>query len=446
MLNRIAYRLNAALGRRLPEQRLFLRSDSETRFIRLSPLSQAVALGGSALFVGWTIIATAILLMDSVGSGNLRDQARREQIAYEQRLNAVTAERDARAAEAANAQDRFNLALAQVSAMQSALRTSEDRRKELETGIDVIQRTLRRTIKERDEARTRLATAEAALTAKAGTGKADKDKLRDLTQTLDFMTVALGRAAEERDAIAAEALDARKEADEIALDKRLMEERNDRIFTRLEEAVSISMAPLDKMFRAAGLKPEEVLATVRSGYSGQGGPLTPIAFSTKGDGPTPDEMRANAILAGFDTLNLYRLAAQKVPVGLPLRTAFRFTSPFGYRVDPKGAGRRFHEGVDLAGNYGSPVYATADGVVVHAGWSTGYGRLITIKHAFGLETRYGHLSQIRVTVGQRVSRGQRIGDMGNSGRSTGTHLHYEVRTAGKPVNPMTYIKAASNVF
>ena len=84
--------------------------------------------------------------------------------------------------------------------------------------------------------------------------------------------------------------------------------------------------------------------------------------------------------------------------------------------------------------------------MTHAGWESGYGNLVTIRHEFGLETRYGHLSKVRASVGQKVSRGDRIGDMGNTGRSTGTHLHYEVRVNGKAVNPMTYIKAASNVF
>jgi len=84
--------------------------------------------------------------------------------------------------------------------------------------------------------------------------------------------------------------------------------------------------------------------------------------------------------------------------------------------------------------------------VTYAGWENGYGRLVKIKHDFGIETRYGHLSQIRVDVGQRVSRGDKIGDMGNSGRSTGTHLHYEVRVNGAAKNPMTFIKAGTNVF
>jgi murein DD-endopeptidase MepM/ murein hydrolase activator NlpD len=105
-----------------------------------------------------------------------------------------------------------------------------------------------------------------------------------------------------------------------------------------------------------------------------------------------------------------------------------------------------HAGTDFAAAYGTPIHATADGVVTFVGWSSGYGRLIKVQHAFGIETRYAHLAQMRVSVGQKVSRGDQIGDMGNSGRSTGTHLHYEVRIGGNAVNPMTFIKAATNVF
>jgi murein DD-endopeptidase MepM/ murein hydrolase activator NlpD len=136
----------------------------------------------------------------------------------------------------------------------------------------------------------------------------------------------------------------------------------------------------------------------------------------------------------------------KAPFGMPLTASYRLTSGFGSRHDPMGRGIRMHEGQDFAGDYGTAIFATADGVVTYAGWENGYGRLVKIQHDFGLETRYGHLAQIRVNVGQRVSRGDRIGDMGNSGRSTGTHLHYEIRIGERPVNPMTFIKAARDVF
>ena len=139
-------------------------------------------------------------------------------------------------------------------------------------------------------------------------------------------------------------------------------------------------------------------------------------------------------------MTLSRIAAEKAPFALPLEGNFRFTSGFGMRWG------RMHKGTDFAAAHGSPIYATADGVVTHAGWMSGYGRVVKIRHAFGIETRYAHMSRLRVREGQRVSRGDRIGDMGNSGRSTGTHLHYEVRVGGKAVNPMTYIKAARDVF
>jgi murein DD-endopeptidase MepM/ murein hydrolase activator NlpD len=443
----LSYRLNAALERWFPEQRLFLKSDTETRFIRLRPVTQAVAVAVSGTLVAWTILATAILLMDSISAGSARDQAQRAGAIYEERLNALSQDRDLRADEAVRAQERFNLALAQVSDMQSRLLASEDRRKELETGIDVIQKTLRRTIQERDEARAELDGMKLALAEQTGSDTTEAGRAKEIQAALDILADTLGETAAERDAMLAAASEAREEVEEIALDMRLMEERNDLIFERLEEAVAVSMEPLDKMFEAAGLAPENVLEQVRRGYSGQGGPLTPISISTKGESrASAEEIRANAILAGLDRMNLYRIAASKTPFAVPLKSAYRLTSSFGNRNDPKGAGRRMHEGVDMAGSYGSPVYSTADGVVVHAGWQSGYGRLVKIRHDFGIETRYAHLAQIRVQVGDRVSRGDRIGDMGNSGRSTGTHLHYEVRVGQRAVNPMTYIKAARDVF
>ncbi len=446
MLTRLAYRINLTLERFFPEQRLFLKSDATTRFIRLRPTTQAITVAVSALALGWTIFATAILLMDFINSGSSREQIQRQTALYETRLNALSDDRDLRVAEAAGAQERFNLALAQVSAMQERLLASEDSRRELETGVDVIQNTLRRTIKERDAARVEASRATLAMTQQSGVTNSDAGRVHDTEVTLDVMTSALMDTAKERDANAAEAVKSAQRTEAVMKQKAELEARNDVIFAKLEQALTVSVEPLDKMFRDAGLDPDQLLNAVRSGYSGQGGPLSPISLSTMGLSGSPDETRANAILAGLDTVNLYRIAAFKVPLGLPVKTTFRYTSGFGGRNDPINGSARMHEGQDLAGDYGSPIYAPADGTVSFAGWENGYGRLIKIQHAFGIETRYGHLSQIRVDVGQKVSRGDRIGDMGNSGRSTGTHLHYEVRLSGNAVNPMTFIRAANNVF
>ena len=101
-----------------------------------------------------------------------------------------------------------------------------------------------------------------------------------------------------------------------------------------------------------------------------------------------------------------------------------------------------HAGIELAGPYGTPIYATADGTVERAGWNNGgYGNLIELDHGRGIETRYGHLSKVLISAGQQVKRGQLIAYMGSTGRSTGSHLHYEVRIDGKPVNPIPFMKS-----
>ena len=435
---KLAIKVDAFLERHFPERRVFLKSDNDTRFIRLRPITQLIALTGSAALVAWAIVATAIILMDSIGSGNFREQAKRDQRTYQARLNDLSSQRDSRAEEALAAQERFNAALSQISVMQSELLTSETRRRELETGIDVIQSTLRNTMKDREEARGQVAL----LQTEGGAAI----QMAASTAPMDFLADALARTAQERDQVILDSQDALLAADALNQKIAEMQEQNDTIFRQLEEAMTVSVAPLDRMFRAAGMPTERILETVRRGYSGQGGPLTPLSFTTRGEKPHADTLRANRLINQMDRLNLYRLAASKAPFANPVKDAFRFTSQFGFRRDPKTGGRRMHDGVDFAAGTGTPLYATADGVVTHAGWASGYGRLVKIQHEFGIETRYAHQSKIRVKVGQRVSRGDRIGDMGATGRVTGVHLHYEVRVGGKPVNPMIYIKAAKDVF
>jgi murein DD-endopeptidase MepM/ murein hydrolase activator NlpD len=439
---RLAIKIHGLFERHFPERRLFLKSDTDTRFIRLRPETQVLGYAGASLVVAWAIIATAILLMDSIGSGNFREQAKRDQNTYQERLNVLSRERDDRAVEAVAAQQRFNAALTQISVMQSELLASETRRRELETGIEVIQSTLRDTMKDREAARAALASlqeqtdGEGAILAAASAVPA----------SMAFMVEALADTASERDLIEADAQAALNQRAELEYEIQLMNEQNDQIFRQLEEAMTISVEPLDKMFRKAGMPTDQIIEQVRRGYSGQGGPLTPLTFSTSGGEPSATELRANRLLDEMATLNLYRIAAEKAPFAAPTRALVRNTSAYGYRRDPKSGGRRMHNGEDFAGPVGTDIFATADGTVIYSGWLSGFGRIVKIQHAFGIQTYYAHNSNLRVKKGQRVSRGDHIADMGSSGRSTGSHLHYEIRVNGKPMNPNIYIKAARNVF
>ncbi|MGH9681480.1 MAG: M23 family metallopeptidase [Candidatus Acidiferrales bacterium] len=118
------------------------------------------------------------------------------------------------------------------------------------------------------------------------------------------------------------------------------------------------------------------------------------------------------------------------------------TGSFGERMDPFSGEGAFHTGVDISAEYGDPIHATADGVVIEAGDRAGYGRLVVIDHGYGVTTWYGHMSTLGVVVGEQVHRGDTVGYVGVSGRSTGPHVHYEVRINGAPVNPMHYLRQA----
>ena len=116
----------------------------------------------------------------------------------------------------------------------------------------------------------------------------------------------------------------------------------------------------------------------------------------------------------------------------------RTASGYGMRVDPIYKTAKFHAGMDFSANIGTPIYATGDGVVKKVGWQSGYGKIIVIDHGFGYETWYAHLNKYNVRTGQKVVRGEVIGEVGNTGKSTGPHLHYEVHLKGKVVNPVNY--------
>jgi murein DD-endopeptidase MepM/ murein hydrolase activator NlpD len=119
------------------------------------------------------------------------------------------------------------------------------------------------------------------------------------------------------------------------------------------------------------------------------------------------------------------------------------TGTFGERMDPFSGEGAFHTGVDIATQYGDAVRAAGDGIVVEAGDRSGYGRVVVVDHGRGVTTWYGHLSSFNVIVGEQIRRGDTIGNVGVSGRSTGPHVHYEVRINGAPVNPMRYLHQAS---
>jgi murein DD-endopeptidase MepM/ murein hydrolase activator NlpD len=168
---------------------------------------------------------------------------------------------------------------------------------------------------------------------------------------------------------------------------------------------------------------------------GTGGPETVAALDK-----AADQLERQVRMIS-DRLRQDQLRLASIPTGLPV--SGYLTDGFGIRRSPFGeGGREFHEGIDLAVDFGTPVNATADGLVVWAAPYSGYGNLVVIYHSNGITTRYGHLSRITVEVGQRVKRGTQIGNAGSTGRSTGPHVHYEIRQNDQPIDPTRYVVQA----
>ncbi len=450
-MQNITRKLNVALGRHLPARRIFLKSDAGTRYFELSPIKQ-FSLGSLALLGGsWSLVATAALLLNSFQADNAQNQTRVLQDAYEARIAALTAERDQSLFETKAAGDRFSIALAQVSAQQSDMLGVIGEQNVLATELDLMRAKFAVAINARDAAVTQnlqLAAANASLTKNPSSANP-----ADLTNTLQTISLALSETIVERDSaeMASDTFEAQIAG--LQLKMKINAERQDRMMARLEEAVTVSFAPLEGMFEAAGLDVGRIVGDVQLTNSGTGGPLTPFV-SSKGEGAlslmeqtalTTDDRLQN-LLHDIDAVNSLQIAAEGLPFSIPVDGPYRNTSGFGGRADPKGGGWRMHNGLDFAGSVGTDIVAAGDGTVVFAGLQSGFGNMIKVRHSNGYESVYAHLSAINVDVGDHVSRGDHIGDMGNTGRSTGTHLHYEIRLSGNPLNPMTFLEAARNVL
>jgi murein DD-endopeptidase MepM/ murein hydrolase activator NlpD len=187
-------------------------------------------------------------------------------------------------------------------------------------------------------------------------------------------------------------------------------------------------ADADRM-RRMGINPDVMLAALDR-HDAQGGPLIPLFTSANG-GLDPRFARLGASLARMSALEQ---GLSRLPQVLPASLDY-ISSGFGYRSDPFTHGGSFHPGLDFRGPIGAPIYAAAQGVVSFAGQKSGYGNCIEVTHANGIITRYAHMSAFRAHLGQNVGAGQTIGAIGSTGRSTGPHLHFEVRVHDRPINP-----------
>ena len=218
---------------------------------------------------------------------------------------------------------------------------------------------------------------------------------------------------------------------------------------RVEQRQSATLTSMAETYNSKARRIRGVLADLgvdlgrgASVEGGVGGPFVPVVLNKEALG---FERQLHRIKSARAMVARLTNAISSIPLRKPVDGDIDPASGFGVRMDPFTSSPAMHTGLDLHGETGDPVRATADGKVTSAGWSGGYGRVIDIDHGNGMSTRYGHLSAIDVRVGQSIRTGQIIGRIGSTGRSTGPHLHYETRVRGGAVDPQKFLRAGQKL-
>ena len=433
MLSKISIFIEKFWSNYFPNRQLLLKTGSDTKFITLSSSTQAIIIFAVFIFVGWSLFSSLIFTFKALNLGGNKEYFARSNVNYEDRIEQISDEKYSYLQRVKDAEAKLREALEAIEDFQVEITKAQIREEELQSGILILQGLIKQTKNNNfiglEEQKNRLNSVIGL----------QQENTIDTLPRISILMSLLEETVKERDDIKAKLAKALEKVDQLSYEADLSQQNNEQIFRQIEEALVISVKPLEKMFKSVGLDLNSLLNVIRNTYSGYGGPNLPIS-KLPIDSLTNNEKLAAKMVDQILELGAWRIAVQKIPFAHPLNETFQYTSGFGPRWGTR------HYGTDMSAKHGSAILATADCVINFAGWEKGYGKLIKIKHDFGYETRYAHLSKISVSVGQKISQGDRIGKMGNTGRSTGTHLHYEIRRNGKPINPMKYIRARQNVF
>ncbi|MGE3905834.1 MAG: peptidoglycan DD-metalloendopeptidase family protein [Reyranellaceae bacterium] len=379
-------RLKEAARHRFPDREIIVRANGQVAYLQISHRRQIMALAGVALFAGWALYASV------------------SYVVFDHRLGEKNVE---------------------IEQAVTAYRTLKLSLTDAETKFVDIARAL----EER----------EAQLASVRDHNSALKRNLSAIETVLDSVVAQRTRIAGERQSL---------EARNVMLEARLkqMQVAQAEVLGRLGQRTLGDIAEAERVVAMTGLDADTLLTRSGAPRIGQGGPFIPALGPRELDSiPEPVSFTAAILDAHIDRLEGLQRLLRTLPLTVPAET-YTISSGFGLRRDPINGSAAMHYGIDLSGQSGQAIAATAPGKVIFAERLGFYGKLVEIDHGMGVTTRYGHLQKIVVEEGQVVAAGEKIGTMGSTGRSTGVHVHYEIRVDNQPVNPMKFIKAGRYVL
>jgi murein DD-endopeptidase MepM/ murein hydrolase activator NlpD len=472
------------LDRFFPERQILLRSRGEVSFVTLGQSSQIGLSVGALSLLGWLAYATAgIYLQSSIIAGKddhiarmvtAHDRLGADMRAVESRYQQITANLESNQKVLGDVlQQHSDLGrvradlLRELKQVRKQRDVALNRSEKLNTRLSQLENSLRQTLNESTHLQSnlsyvidRLATSEtdrdkvhqerSALTANLSNMQDNLSGLKKARKTLqvdlESSEQMVARLTNQRDHAFSTNITLNKQIGNLEGRLQQLQVAQSTLVGNIQDRTNANISELEAVIEITGLNVNNLLDRVDHKEIGTGGPLIsplgPRSAQAKGDAKNNSLGLLENRLVHWTALNA---VLERLPMSPPVDN-FSISSSFGKRKDPFTKRRAFHSGLDLAGVNRTRIYATSPGVVTYVGWKGPYGRMIEIDHGLGLRTRYGHLRKILVKKGQKVDFRHKIGLMGSSGRSTGTHVHYEVVFDGKPLNPRKFLKAGKYVF
>ncbi len=443
--------LRGFFSRLFPERQIYHRSRGEVHFITVSARYQIILIAGTLGFLTWVAFTTVNVVFKDQIIANKDQNFSTMQTRYETRVDRLQREIDNVNGSMRVTQDGFareldllrerQEQLDQIVGDEEALNVQHDQLRQVTAimGDDPMHEDADGT-----------STVHMAVAYREPTLRVSRPLPPVRSSTVDGISAILATAAQAGEVTRSPLTNRANRIAQLEDEVRQLRTNQRDILLTVESAIVERATRYSSILESTGLDVDAYITALLSDeFSGMGGPSVDLdALETYAaiDEDTADFSRHLLRTANhMDQLAVLQAALNNLPLVRP-SDIYRLSSEFGMRRDPFTRRLQMHSGLDFAGPSGTPVMATAAGVVTRAGSQGGYGRIVVIDHGNGIETRYGHLRRVNVEVGEEVTVRQVVGQLGSTGRSTGPHVHYEVRFQGQPLDPLPFLEAGRHVF
>ena len=426
-------RIRRLVDKWFPDRQLLLRSNDSVYQLRLGKYAQVALASFGVAAITWTVGVTGYSWYLDQRLTMREEQLFRSELSYNRLIARVT-----------ESQRRFGEITAQMEDTHRNLLSMAEKNLQLQARVQDYTSKLETSEKEKVQISALRTSMDSQMNALQGQIDGITNRNLALRDELETVETVMSRVMRERDQALQRSKKLQGELSEARQRIADLHSIQQQAMQRVAQTADTTILELENVLEMTGLEPEAfILPPMKPEQPGVGGPF--VAFEPE---HPQDEEFVNTALALNDRMdhlaNLHD-RIKKTPIGEPA-AKYYLSSSFGKRKDPINGRWAFHSGIDLAGPIKTPILATAPGKVVHAGWSGKYGKMVEIDHGNGIHTRYGHLYKVLVKKGDEVQYQDHIALMGSTGRSTGSHVHYEVLVNNKPVNPVKFIEAGRYVF